>query len=287
MRYIKTFVDFLVAMTVALSLITLKVVGIERSSRFFSWLMVKIGPRLKHNKTLLSNLKMCLGVTNESELVRLQNEIWSNLGMIIGESIHWYTMSFEEFRNRVQVVGKKKSYTTSKMIFVSAHLSNFEMFYKVSEIEELPAHLIARPINNKFLDFMLSSLRENSKVKIYSKSFLSLKFLLQALMEDKVVGLLADQKLREGVPMKFFGLPAQTTNLPAKLALKTGAVIVLVRIRRVALAKYRVEFYEPFTDGLPQDPDTITQHINDEIESWIREQPGEWFWMHNRWKNFS
>ena len=99
--------------------------------------------------------------------------------------------------------------------------------------------------------------------------------------------MLVDQKLREGIAVPFFGRDAMTTPAPAVLALKTGAHIVIASNRRLPGARFHVTVFPmlDFVASGDEDRDTLalTAAITAKIEEVVREDPGQWLWIHNRW----
>jgi KDO2-lipid IV(A) lauroyltransferase len=78
-----------------------------------------------------------------------------------------------------------------------------------------------------------------------------------------------------------------TTPAPAVLALKTGAHIVIASNRRLPGARFHVTVFPmlDFTPSGDEDRDTLalTAAITAKIEEVVREDPGQWLWIHNRW----
>ena len=99
--------------------------------------------------------------------------------------------------------------------------------------------------------------------------------------------MLVDQKTAEGVPVPFFGRDAMTTNAPAFLALKLGAVLLPASSERLHGAHFRVRIYPPveFTPSGDHDADilALTIKINEAIERCVRARPSQWLWIHRRW----
>ena len=60
------------------------------------------------------------------------------------------------------------------------------------------------------------------------------------------------------------------------------------RAIRLEGGRFRLELTDPLP--LPRDAGGLidvpaaTQAINDVIASWVREHPGQWLWMHRRWR---
>jgi KDO2-lipid IV(A) lauroyltransferase len=59
------------------------------------------------------------------------------------------------------------------------------------------------------------------------------------------------------------------------------------RVERLGPAWLRVTIEKPIalpdTGNLEADTATLTDAINARLESWIRDRPGDWLWLHRRW----
>lgn len=83
--------------------------------------------------------------------------------------------------------------------------------------------------------------------------------------------------------MDFFGVPACATSAFARLAHRTGAVVIPgFALWSEAQQRYVLHFYPPvpMTGNVQAD----TQSIHTVLESVIREHPDQWLWIHRRWK---
>ena len=111
--------------------------------------------------------------------------------------------------------------------------------------------------------------------------------MLAQLRGGKMLCMLVDQKLREGIAVPFFGRDAMTTPAPAALALKTGARIVLASNRRLPGARFHVTVSRrwnlPPSGDEARDIQALTAAITARIEEMVRADPGQWLWIHNRW----
>jgi Kdo2-lipid IVA lauroyltransferase/acyltransferase len=99
--------------------------------------------------------------------------------------------------------------------------------------------------------------------------------------------MLADQKLNDGIPVPFFGRPAMTTSALASLALRFDCDVLPARVERLRGAHFRLTVFPALPlprSGKPQaDVAALMGQVNAILESWIRDRPGEWFWVHRRW----
>ena len=80
----------------------------------------------------------------------------------------------------------------------------------------------------------------------------------------------------------FFGKPAVTSISTAELALKYGALLVPgYAIRQEDGQSFHLVLNDPIPES---DPITMTQAMNDDLETMVRAHMDQWFWMHRRWK---
>ena len=109
-----------------------------------------------------------------------------------------------------------------------------------------------------------------------------------ALTAGKHVGMLTDQHFSRGVDITFFGRRCKANPAIARLARHFDCPVVGVRVMRRPDGGFRIEGVGPL--DLPRDAagkiDVVpaTQMINDIVEGWIRDTPGQWLWFHRRWR---
>lgn len=174
-------------------------------------------------------------------------------------------------------------------IFVTPHLGNWELLPYVSAAVGIPLVVVVRPLDNPYLEKLLYQSRyETGQLFIPKRN--SLLPLQQMLTQGKSVGLLPDQSTMKGLPVPFFGRTAWTTPIPALLAIYQQRPIVVVACCR----KGALDF-----DGFVSDPVwpqpganekdellRLTTAMNAAMEAAIRKYPDQYFWMHNRWKDY-
>lgn len=100
---------------------------------------------------------------------------------------------------------------------------------------------------------------------------------------------MVDQNARKnGVIVDFMGHPASTFVGTAKIAIKTGTPIVPgVALRREDDSNYLV--FEPMIDVTKYNDSEdsikdLTQDVSKRIEKYVEKYPGQWFWVHRRWR---
>ena len=112
------------------------------------------------------------------------------------------------------------------------------------------------------------------------------RLMLRALRDRQIVGLLPDQvpSRGEGVWAPFFGRPAFTMTLPARLARAHDALVLLLYAQRLPRgAGYRIQ-WEPLSEPLSGDAVLDATRINRAMEGLILQCPEQYLWSYNRYK---
>ncbi len=174
-------------------------------------------------------------------------------------------------------------------IFVIPHLGNWEFLSHASAVAGIPVTIVVRPLDNPRLERHLFEMRAASGQEILAKRN-ALFHLRTALRKGRSVALLADQHAgMRGLDVPFFGKPASTTTGPAALAISFGRpIMVATCLRRRDGKGYEALLGEPIWPDLEaesvEEIERITIAINREIETFVRERPEQYLWMHDRWK---
>jgi KDO2-lipid IV(A) lauroyltransferase len=170
------------------------------------------------------------------------------------------------------------------IVFLTPHLGCFEMVAQYLATR-MPLTILFRPPRQKWLAPIMEEGRSADNIRLAPADLSGVRRLIRALKQREAVGLLPDQapSRGEGVWAPFFGRPAYTMTLAARL-LDTGATLVLAWGERLPWGRgYRIHFFRPapLDDG---DLTTRTAAINREIEAMILRCPGQYLWGYNRYK---
>ena len=263
----------------------------ESASRLGQKVAMKIGPRLKKNKTFRRNIERAFPDITPAEQASILRSIWANVGAILGEFPHLRSICYDENNPRLTIVAAEEVRALQKtgrpLIIACAHLSNWEVIGAALSRLGIPCAVPYTPIGNPWLNRMISRYREALGVRLFARQD-SMRPMMQHIAAGNSLAFVMDQRVDNGQPVDFFGMPKMTTVVPAKLALRYDTCVIPVRVLRLGTARYQVNFYPP---ALPDNPDVseadktlqITANINRHFEQWVREQPGEWFPSKRRW----
>jgi len=171
---------------------------------------------------------------------------------------------------------------------ITGHLGNWELFANAAALQGCLNSLVARPLDNPYLNGLLERLRKKyGNSVIYKKG--ALKLVLRSLTSFLNVVIMIDQGVRrpEGVITDFLGRKAYTTRMPALLALKTGAAVFPGTIRRtpkghIALIGPQLPLVR--TGNSETDVTLNTALYARMLEERVAACPEEWLWIHKRWK---
>tara|TARA_B100000674_G_scaffold256015_1_gene211104 strand:+ start:286 stop:1152 length:867 start_codon:yes stop_codon:yes gene_type:complete len=287
----KYFNYLLQAIIIYMSFLLIKTLGINISRKIFIRIFRVIGPIVRTNKIVVSNINRISETIDEGEREKIIDEMWSNYAITFVEYV--YLKKFSSQQNHIQIKNKeileKISNSKKPVIFISGHFSNFELMAMEIYKSKVKLSAIYRPLNNIFLNPFMEMLRKKficpNQIK---KGVKGLKDAINHLRNGHSLALMIDQRLSEGEKIKFFGNDAKTTTLPAQLALKFKLLIVPIYLKRKENFNYELEVFQPLNfEELENNDDNktkITQELNNWLEKVVKKNPGQWILTHNRWK---
>tara|TARA_Y100000816_G_scaffold32901_1_gene20946 strand:+ start:439 stop:1302 length:864 start_codon:yes stop_codon:yes gene_type:complete len=267
-----------------------KIVGIKFSRIISENIMVVLGPIFRSKKIIIKNLSIAFPNFNENEKKQILKDMWINYGRIFAE--YMFIKNFRQgsigerninIENQYILENVKKD--SKPVIFISGHFNNFELM--AMQIEKLGIDLAAvyRPLNNKFLNPLMESIRKKYICKKQIKKGISgTKELLLNFKKGTSIALMIDQRVSEGIRVDLFNEKALTTTIPAQFIKKFGAKIIPVHIERINVEKFNITFQDPIKFSKDSNIESITYKLNNILEEMIKKNPSQWIWSHNRWK---
>ncbi|MDA8154959.1 MAG: lysophospholipid acyltransferase family protein [Actinomycetota bacterium] len=213
-------------------------------------------------------------------------ESFMNLGASFAELIKIYFGTGGGILGHVDVRGgenfEKAREGNRGIIFITAHMGNWELLAIKGALAFGGMGVVARPLGNPYLNVMMERARSKFGNKVIYKEG-ALKKMLRTLSAGGTVGVLMDQAVikEEGYLVDFLGRPAWTTRMPVVMAKKTGAALLPAFIKRTAGGHQLTVLPEIDCSGAEQD---ILMRLNAAIGEKIKTSPSEWLWMHRRWK---
>ncbi len=286
MKQIKYFIQFILAL---ISFFIFKILGIKLSSYFCGKIFELIGPLFRSEKIIHSNIKRAMPQISSNELSKIKKLMWNNYGRIFSEYMFIKNFRLGKLGNKIEIQGVhilediKKS--KKQVVFISGHLSNFELMALSLEKFGIKLAAIYRPLNNIFINRIMETIRRKYICKKQIKKGIGgLKKLINLKKKNYSTALMIDQRVSEGILSNFFNEKALTTTIPAQLVKKFNIPVVPVYIERVKDINFKITINDPIKFSENDTVESITEKLNLTLEKMIIKKPGQWIWSHNRWK---
>ena len=169
------------------------------------------------------------------------------------------------------------------LLFLTPHMGCFEVTAQYAA-RQLPITVIYRPPHIAWLEPLMLEGRSRPGMRLVPADVTGVREVFLALKRNEAVGFLPDQVPGEGEGewADFFGRPAYTMTLAARLAERPNIACFLAYGERLARGRgYRIVL-RPLPEKLAGE--TATRRINRAIEALVRERPGQYLWSYNRYK---
>jgi KDO2-lipid IV(A) lauroyltransferase len=172
------------------------------------------------------------------------------------------------------------------ILFLTPHLGCFEVTAQGYARRYGRITVLYRPARKPWLRELVDNARERTNLAAAPTTLAGVKQLLKALKSGEAVGLLPDQVPPQGLGVwtPFFGKPAYTMTLPARLAQQANAVVLLAWGERLRFGRgYRIHL-RAWHEALARDPAQAAAQVNGRMEALIRECPAQYMWGYARYK---
>jgi Kdo2-lipid IVA lauroyltransferase/acyltransferase len=267
----------------------------EKALDFAAAAARKIGPWFGRHRTALDNLRQAYPEKSEQEIEAIALEMWDNMARLAAEYIFLDQLFDFDPDNRgtgrIEIVGEdlfvRLAAEKKPHILFTGHLGNFELLPIAASVHGLKVTALFRPPNNPYIaDYVLSTRRSTMGELMETRA--GAAFALAAILEKGGnVGALVDQKFTGGVHTTFFDRPCETNPVVPMLARRFECAVHPARCIRLPGHRYRLEIHEAIELVRDADGDidiaASSQLLNDIVEGWVREHPGQWMWFHKRW----
>lgn len=246
----------------------------------------------KRRKLMLENIAKSFPELSHTEHRRIAHKSLNNLARGTIVLLHmpeillkpgdpdWVDVEGLEILERARAKGKG-------VVTFTGHYGCWELMAALTMKNYPNVSAVYRALDNPRIDAFVKHLRSSAGGTMIERRNV-LKECLRLLKTNALIGFLVDQNFAAGgVFVDFFGRLAATTPILSVLARRTGATVLYTRNRWEG-KRLKITWGE--TPPLSTNPDTEMAIAEDTlamtkiVESWIREDPGQWMWLHNRWK---
>lgn len=255
---------------------------------FLGWLTYWSSPtyrrRLDANAALagLTAAERREAVADAGKLVLEMPRLWLRpRDQPIADPVRWENAELLE-----SLLGRGKG-----LVLLTPHMGSFEIAaqaYAERYGSRQPLTVLYRPAKKALLRELEETARARPALATAPATLAGVRQMLRALKKGESVGLLPDQVPPEGqgVWVPFFGQPAYTMTLAARLVQQTGAAVAIVWAERLPRgAGYVVRVLE-MPEPLPAEggDEAAALAVNRSMEAVIRMKPGQYLWGYHRYK---
>ena len=247
----------------------------------------------KYRRLALHNLHIAFGrEKSPAELKSLAREHFKSLFANVVCGFKLPLMSEAAICKHVRSEGIERAqaaYDDGKrpLLNLVLHASCWEILTQVPSmyVRGHQAGAIYQPLRNPWLNALVLRRREKLGYALFDRQA-GFNAPMKFMREAGQVGVLVDQHAGDhGLWCPFFDRLASTTTIAALMAIRTNAVVLPMMVYDDGPARWRLVCAPEVKAAASQsNAEGLTLAINAAVEGLVREQPANWFWVHNRWK---
>jgi len=249
----------------------------------------------KHRERAMGNLRKAYPELSDKQRETIAKESMAELIMFFIEILFTHRLvkietwtryiELENFRETLALLLKRNQ----GLVLLTAHYGNFEILGYLLATLGFPTASVARPLDNKYVSEWIFGVREKMGQRMIIKKGAT-EEVTQELDRNGAVAFVADQNAgSKGIFVDFFGRKAATYKSIGLVAMTYDVPVVVGYARRLGNQfKFTVGVQDVIypADWKTQDDPLryITQRYTSAIEAFVREAPGQYWWVHRRWK---
>ncbi|MEM1234361.1 MAG: lauroyl acyltransferase [Pseudomonadota bacterium] len=265
----------------------LKLLPYDRRLNAMSWTTRRlIGPLVNYKRRALRNLSMIYPDWSDARRHDVADQVLDTLARTIIENY-----SPDDFRARIAnhdiegpglAAALKAKDEGKAILFSSGHWSNHEATRTALDLKGFKVGGIYNPMKNPYFNEHYVESIAHVSGPIFPRGKEGLRGFLDFLRDGGHGFLLHDVYFKRGEWMNFLGKPARTAFSAADLALKYDALLIpYFNTRQPDGVSFKIELCEPIPHTTPRE---MTRKLMDLLEEKIERDPGQWLWIHKRWK---
>jgi len=291
---LRTFLEYAAVKSVVASLGRLPPSAAYSVGRSMGRLAYLLAAELRRTGTI--NLRLAFPEKSDEERARLLRECFESLGRELGLFSQMASRSREQLRQLMEVEGfeniiDSKAARGHHLIYYTGHLGAWELTSFGPSVLEHPFTFLVRRIDNPRIEEYVDGVRTRFGNRTLDKLSAARSMLKLLRSGESALGLLPDLNTLddEAIFVDFFGVPAATTFLIAKLAVRTNTPLIPIFAPwSEEKGKYLLIVETPIPAECSGDEEAdvrrLTIEITRRVENQIRQYPGQWLWIHKRWK---
>lgn len=247
----------------------------------------------KEREKTLRHLRLGFGEQqSEDAIYKLGQNTFRALGRNAAEALRLPQIKRDGLNQHIRFTGREhldRALARGRgVLCITGHIGCWELM-AMFIASHYPLAVVGAAIYDPRLDEILVREREQAGYRTFSRTASGTRQILKWLRAGNVLGILIDQDTRvEGEFVDFFGQPAYTPAGPIVLAERTGAALVPLAIHMNEDFTHTVEIRSEIelqnSGDARADRHANLEKCSKAVEAFIRANPTQWVWMHERWK---
>ncbi|NOQ93411.1 MAG: LpxL/LpxP family Kdo(2)-lipid IV(A) lauroyl/palmitoleoyl acyltransferase [Methylophaga sp.] len=239
------------------------------------------------NSIAKRNIELCFPDKSEQWRIKLLEDNKYSMAMLLFETALSWWGSNARLEKKVTYVGMEHLDNALKkgkgVILLTGHFTCMELGIRLMMMKT-PCHVMYRQLKNPVFNSVMTQSRAIHSEQTILRD--DPRTMLRALKKNKVVLYAPDQDMgkKRSIYATFFGIRAATVPATARIVKMSGATVVPVIAKRELNGHYTMTLGSALTDYPTGDDVADAQKINDVIEQAVRETPGQYLWIHRRFK---
>jgi Kdo2-lipid IVA lauroyltransferase/acyltransferase len=240
------------------------------------------------------NLELAFPEKSEFERRKILRSCFASLGRQLGFFSQFSTATPSSLLELIDLEGLEHLEAARAqgrgVILFTGHLGAWELTSLALSLRDHPLSFLVRRIDNPRVEQLVDARRTRFGNRTLDK-LSAARAMVRILRSGEILGLLLDLNTLpdEAIFVNFFGIPASTGFMVAKLALRTEAPIIPIFAPwEEKRKKFAVRVEPPvsidFTGNEDEDVRKLTAKLSLIVETQIRRYPDQWLWIHKRWK---
>ena len=245
-----------------------------------------IGPFAGYKRRAIDNLALVWPDVPATQRLRIADRCLNNVGRTLIENY-----SSREFPARMAgialdgpgVAALEQAATEKRpVILATGHYGNYEAVRAALVARGYAVGGLYRNMRNPYFNAHYVRTMEALGGPVFPQGRQGTAGFVRHLKEGGQMVLLFDQHVRGAPALEFLGRPAHTATSAAALSLRYNALLIpFYGIRQADGLSFQAVLEAPIA---PTTPEIMTQALNDSLARRIVDDPGQWFWVHRRWR---
>jgi KDO2-lipid IV(A) lauroyltransferase len=279
--------DWLVDRAIRALIATALAMPWERRVPFMGKTMARsVGPLVGFRRRVLRNLALIYPDWTEARRIEVAARALDNAGRTLIENYSWAEFGARLGQPTLSGPGLEAAEAAraggQPVIFVTGHYGNHEAPRQVLTARGFVIGGLYKAMANPFVNAHYARTMTGLSGPVFEKGRKGTAGFVRHLRSGGMATLLFDVHDSSGTALPFLGRPAMTSLSAASLALKYDALMIpYFGIRRPDGITFDIAIDAPIP---PSDPLTMMAGVTARLEARIADDPGQWFWVHRRWK---